>query len=72
VHDQLDGALAFMLSEKPGGPNHDILLGADWRRVGVGIVNPDARMYSTSRRETRLTPRSGSATGPSARCEERV
>jgi hypothetical protein len=47
VHDQLDAALVFMLSEGPGGPNHDILLGADWHRVGVGIVNPDARMYFT-------------------------
>ena len=47
VHDQLDAALAFMLSEGAGGPNHDVLLGADWHRVGVGIVNPDARMYFT-------------------------
>jgi hypothetical protein len=47
VHDQLDAALVFMLSQGPGGPDHDILLGADWHRVGVGIVNPDARMYFT-------------------------
>jgi hypothetical protein len=47
VHDQLDAALAFMLSEGAGGPNHDVLLGTDWHRVGVGIVNPDARMYFT-------------------------
>jgi hypothetical protein len=47
VHDQLDAALAFMLSEGAGGPDHDVLLGADWHRVGVGIVNPDARMYFT-------------------------
>jgi hypothetical protein len=47
VHDQLDAALAFMLSEGAGGPDHDVMLGADWHRVGVGIVNPDARMYFT-------------------------
>jgi uncharacterized protein YkwD len=47
VHDQLDAALAFMLSEGNGGPDHDVLLNGDWHRVGVGIVNPDARMYFT-------------------------
>lgn len=47
VHDQLDAALGLMLNEGPGGPSHDLLLGAAWHRVGVGLVNPDGRMYFT-------------------------
>jgi hypothetical protein len=47
VHEQLDAALGLMLNEGPGGPSHDVLLGAVWHRVGVGIVNPDGRMYFT-------------------------
>lgn len=47
THVQLDAALAFMLSEGPGGPSHDVLLGAAWHRLGVGVVNPGGRMYFT-------------------------
>jgi hypothetical protein len=47
VHEQLDAVLALMLNEGPGGPSHDVLLGAAFHRLGVGIVNPDGRMYFT-------------------------
>jgi hypothetical protein len=47
VHDQLDAALGYMLSEGPGGPSHDVLVGATWHRMGIGIVNPDGKMYVT-------------------------
>jgi hypothetical protein len=47
VHDQLDAALGFMVNEGAGGASHDVLLGAQWHRLGVGIVNPDGRMYFT-------------------------
>jgi hypothetical protein len=45
VHDQLDAALAGMLSEGPGGRAHDVLVGQSWHRLGIGIVNPDGAMY---------------------------
>jgi hypothetical protein len=47
VHDQLEAALGLMLNEGAGGPNHDVLLGGKWHRLGVGIVNPDGPMYFT-------------------------
>ncbi len=50
VHDQLDGALAAMLSGGAGGTggaSRDVLLGGAWHRLGVGIVNPDGVMYFT-------------------------
>jgi hypothetical protein len=47
VHDQLDAALGFMLNEGAGGPSHDVLVGSSWHRLGIGIVNPDGKMYVT-------------------------
>jgi uncharacterized protein YkwD len=35
------------MGEGPGGMHHDALLRPDWRKVGVGIVRSDGRMYFT-------------------------
>ena len=45
--DQIDGALAAMMNEGPGGAHHDNMLDPRWRRLGVGIVNPGGPMYLT-------------------------
>jgi hypothetical protein len=47
ARDQLQAALGLMLSEGPGGANHDLLLGTRWHRLGIGVVKPDGRMYLT-------------------------
>jgi hypothetical protein len=47
VREQLDAALGFMLNEGAGGPSHDVLVGGSWHRMGIGIVNPDGKMYLT-------------------------
>jgi uncharacterized protein YkwD len=47
VHDQLQAGLGLLLSEGSGGPNPGVLLSPRWHRLGVGVVNPDGRMYLT-------------------------
>jgi hypothetical protein len=47
VRDQLDAVLGVMMSEGPGGPNHDVILGSRWHRLGIGVVNPNGPMYFT-------------------------
>jgi hypothetical protein len=47
VEQQIDGILDGMISEGPGGPNHDVLVGDEWHRLGIGIVNPEGPLYLT-------------------------
>jgi uncharacterized protein YkwD len=36
-----------MMEEGPGGGHHDAILDPQWRRMGVGIVNPGGLLYFT-------------------------
>jgi hypothetical protein len=47
VEQQIDGILDGMIREGPGGPNHDVLVGREWHRLGIGIVNPEGPLYLT-------------------------
>jgi len=47
LQDQIAGSLLRWMGEGPGGMHHDALLRPDWRKVGVGIVRSDGRMYFT-------------------------
>jgi hypothetical protein len=44
---QIAEMLSGMMDEGPGGGHHDALLSPEWRRLGVGILNPGGRMYFT-------------------------
>lgn len=43
LQDQLAAVLLQMTGEGPGGMHHDLLLRAEWRKLGVGIVQSDDR-----------------------------
>ncbi len=45
VEQQVDAILSVMLREGPGQPDHDALLSPEWRRAGVGVVNPGGELY---------------------------
>jgi uncharacterized protein YkwD len=44
---QIDEVLAGMMAEGPGGGHHDAILRPEWRKLGVGIVNPGGRVFLT-------------------------
>ena len=48
IHDQIDQILELMMSGGPGEGHHDNILSASATRLGVGIVNPGARMFFTN------------------------
>jgi uncharacterized protein YkwD len=48
LEDQIAEILGGMMREGPGGGHHDNILRPEWRRLGVGIVNPGQRMYFTT------------------------
>jgi hypothetical protein len=48
LEDQIAEILGGMMREGPGGGHHDNILRPEWRRLGVGIVNPGGRMYFTT------------------------
>lgn len=48
IHDQIDQILQLMMSEGPGGGHHDNIINPQWKRLGVGIVNPGAKLYFTN------------------------
>jgi len=48
IHDQIDQILQLMMSEGPGGGHHDNIVNPQWKRLGVGIVNPGAKLYFTN------------------------
>jgi hypothetical protein len=47
VEQQVDTILSVTLREGPGQRGHDTLLGPEWHRAGVGIVNPGGELYFT-------------------------
>ena len=47
IEEQIDNILNDMLSEGPGGGNHDLLVDPRWHRLGVGVANADGPMYLT-------------------------
>ena len=48
IHDQIDQILDLMMSEGPGGGHHDNIVNPQSTRLGVGIVNPGAKLYFTN------------------------
>jgi uncharacterized protein YkwD len=48
LEDQIAEILGGMMREGLGGGHHDNILRSEWRRLGVGIVNPGGRMYFTT------------------------
>jgi len=44
---QIAELVGGMMDEGPGGGHHDALVAPEWRRLGVGILNPGGRMYFT-------------------------
>ena len=44
---QVAEILRGMMDEGPGGGHHDAILAEEWRRMGVGIVNPGGQLYFT-------------------------
>jgi hypothetical protein len=47
LQDRLAEIMLHAMDEGPGGMHHDILLRREWRKLGVGIVSRDGRMYLT-------------------------
>jgi uncharacterized protein YkwD len=47
LQDQLAEILLRMSGEGPGGMHRDVLLRADWRKLGVGIAHAGGRMFFT-------------------------
>jgi hypothetical protein len=39
--------LLQMMNEGAGGMHHDVLLRPEWRKLGVGVVRRDERLYLT-------------------------
>jgi len=48
VGQQIDEILGDMMAEGAGGGHHDNMLRPEWKRLGVGIVNPGGRLYFTT------------------------
>jgi uncharacterized protein YkwD len=48
IHDQIDQILDLMMSGGPGEGHHDNILSPNATKLGVGIVNPGARMFFTN------------------------
>ena len=47
VQDRVGEALLRFMNEGPGGADHDAVLGPQWRRLGVGLVNLGGRTFLT-------------------------
>jgi hypothetical protein len=48
IHQQIDDILALMMSGGPGEGHHDNILSPQVTRLGVGVVNPGAKMFFTN------------------------
>jgi uncharacterized protein YkwD len=48
IHTQIDQILDAMMSEGPGGGHHDNIVNPQWKRLGVGLVNPGGSLYFTN------------------------
>jgi uncharacterized protein YkwD len=48
IHQQIDEILDLMMSEGPGGGHYDNIVNPKSTRLGVGIVNPGAKLYFTN------------------------
>jgi uncharacterized protein YkwD len=47
LQDQIAGSLLRWMGEGAGGQHHDVLLRAEWHKLGVGIVKNGGRLYFT-------------------------
>lgn len=47
IQQRIADYLLRWMAEGPGGMHHDTMLRPEWRKLGVGIVTRDARMYLT-------------------------
>jgi hypothetical protein len=48
LQKQIDEILAGMMAEGTGGGHHDNILRPEWRKLGVGIVYPEGRLFFTT------------------------
>ena len=48
VQEAIDQILQAMIDEGPGGGHHDNMLNAEFRRVGIGLIVNDNKLYLTN------------------------
>jgi uncharacterized protein YkwD len=47
LQDQIAGILLPLMAEGAGGTHHDMLLRPSWRKLGVGLLKRDGRLFFT-------------------------